>query len=419
MAALERTTAFREPALLPPLTLVAFCRTMPVMEGVTQACAHPRMQSVASHVAGGGIEGAVQALRGKVHAPDVIVVEVEGEPAAVMADLERLARVCSGQTRVFVIGHSNDVKLYQRVVREGACDYLLAPLAPAEFIESLAHALADAGTAQAPGTSVIVLGARGGAGATTVACNLGFILAERFGLATAVADLNFPFGAAASQFDIVPNAEHAHHLYAPERMDASILERILVTKGQKLRVLAAAPDLAIRARTDAIISHEKIIALLRAAHQVTVCDMPLTWGRPLDAALSHATDVVLVVSPDFVGAQNAQALIARIDALRGADRRAIVLLNQLRAPQRRELTREEMAQILGYVPEKLFTVAHDARSFSTSDQDGRVLSERVPGHAAVATFAAICVRLSGVPAPTPPAGPFGRLRQVVRRLSGA
>ncbi len=419
MGTMDRTIAFRGPVLLPPLTLAAFCRTMPVMEGLTEACAHPWMQPVRSQVAGGGIEGAVQALRGMVHAPDVIVVEVEGDPATVMADLERLAQVCSGQTRVFVIGHSNDVKLYQRVVREGACDYLLAPLAPEEFIESLAHALADESTAQAPGSAVIVLGARGGAGATTVACNLGFILAERFGLATAVADLNFPFGAAASHFDIVPNSEHAHHLYTPERMDASILERILVTKGPKLRVLAAAPDLAIRAQNDAIISHEKIVALLRTAHQVTVCDMPLIWGRPLDAALAHATDVVLVVSPDFAGAQNAQALIARIDALRGADRRAIILLNQMRAPQRQELTREELAQILGYGPEKLFTVAHDARAFSTSDQDGRVLSERVPGHAAVATFAAICVRLSGVPAPPPPAGPLGRLRQFVRRLAGA
>jgi len=125
-----------------------------------------------------------------------------------------------------------------------------------------------------------------------------------------------------------------------------------------------------------------------------------------------------VVPPDFAGVQNAQALIARMDALRGPDRRAIIVLNQMRAPQRRELTREEVAQILGYVPGDLFAIAHDARAFSTSEQEGQVLSERAPAHAAVATFAAICARVSGVPVPAPPAGPLSQVRQFVRRLSG-
>jgi len=247
MNAMEPKLAFRGPVLLPRLTLAAYCRTLPVMEGLRAACAHPWMQPVRSQVAGGGIEGAVDALRGMVSPPDVIVVEVEGDTASVMADLERLAPVCGGRTRVFVIGHSNDVKLYQKVVREGACDYLLAPLVPQDFIDSLAHAMADASASETLESSVLVLGTRGGAGATTVACNLAVLLADRFGLDTALADLAFPFGAAASQLDSVANADHAHYLYAPELMDGAILERVLVAKGPRLRVLAAAPDLSLRA----------------------------------------------------------------------------------------------------------------------------------------------------------------------------
>jgi pilus assembly protein CpaE len=418
MGALEPKGTFRGPVLLPRLTLAAFCRTQQVMEGLREACAHPWMQPVRSEVASGGIDGAIQSLQGLVSALDVIVVEVEGTQSAVMADLERLAQVCSGRTRVFVIGHSNDVKLYQRVIREGACDYLLAPLVPLEFIESLAHALAESTGSETPGAAALVLGARGGAGATTVACNLAFLLAERFGFDTALADLNFPFGAAASHFDIVANAEHAHYLYTPELMDAAILDQILVPRGARLKILAAAPNLTLRAGRDALVSHEKIIALLRASHRVTVCDMPLVWGRPLDAELARATDVVLVVPPDFSGAQNAQTLIAHLDTLRGAERRALVVLNQMRAPQRRELTREEIAHILGYAPSDLFVIGHDARAFSTSEQEGKVLSERVPSHPAVATFASLCARLSGLPVPRAPVGLRSHMRQILRRLSG-
>ncbi|TCT07511.1 AAA family ATPase [Aquabacter spiritensis] len=401
------------PFLLPRLTLHAFCRSHAVMESMTEACAHERMVRVDSRVGGGGIDGAVQAIRGMQRAPQVIVVEVLPETTTLMADLERLAGVCSGHTRVFVIGHSNDMKLYQRLLREGASDYLLAPLAPGDFVAALARVLAAEAETETLGASVVVLGSRGGVGATTVACNLAYVLAEELALDTVLADLKLPFGAVASQFDVTPSLEHSVYLYSPALLDGPALEQLLVPKGARLKLLTAAPNLEACARGDAGLAFERLVPLLMGAHAMTISDTPLIWSPAAIAHLTQATQIVLVVTPDFAAAANAQAVMRQMRALRGAESRPIVVLNQMGVAQRQELKVTELAEIFGRPARELLTIAHDPRAFSISEQNGRVLSERAPTHDAARVFRALAARVAG--RETPPSR-VRILRSLAERL---
>src|SRR5206468_3858918 len=95
-----------------------------------------------------------------------------------------------------VIGRANDVGLYRELMRRGISEYLLAPVGPLDIIEAISglYAAPDA----APiGRVIVVKGARGGVGASTLAHNVGWMLSQSLKAHTAVLDLDFAFGTAA------------------------------------------------------------------------------------------------------------------------------------------------------------------------------------------------------------------------------
>lgn len=385
-------------APLPPFTLQAFCVTRDTREAMAQALGDPRLRRLDARLWDGGIAAAVAALPHAESVPDALLVELDPATTDPMADLERLATACPRGALVFVVGHSNDVRLYQQMVREGARDYLLAPLAPNDVADCLVRDLSVVAAGRREGAAVFVLGTRGGAGATTVATNLAWVAARDFRRRTVLADLRHPFGAVAAHMDAIPVPEAADYFYEPEDLDREVMERLLVARGPHLDLLMAEGGLERAARGEGRLALERIVALLRLSHDMVVCDAPAGWSRALEVELARAADVVLVMPPDFAGATNAQALVKRLAVLRG-ERSPFLVLNQVGLARRQELTPEDVARILGCRADALTVLGHDARAFGDSEQTGRVLCERVPGHAAARRLAGLAARISGRAAP--------------------
>lgn len=385
-------------APLPPFSFRAFCATSDTHAAVAAALGDPRLRRLSAEVEAGGIPAAA-AHAGAV--PDALLVELDPGTTDPMAELERLAAAGLGAALVFVVGHANDVRLYQKLVREGARDYLLAPLAAQDLADCLVRDLTALAAARAHGHTLFVLGSRGGAGATTLATNLAFVLARDLRRRTVLADLRHPFGAVAAQMDAVPVPEAADYLYTPEDLDQEVMARLLVTKAPRLDLLMAEGALERAARADGRFPLERVLALLRASHDLVVCDAPLGWSRALEVELVRAGDVVLVIPPDFAGAATAQALLKRLAVLRG-ERRPFLVLNQCGLPRRPELKPDDVARILGCRVEDLTVIAHDARAFGESEQTGRVLCERAPRHAAAQRIARLAGEIAGEPAPARP-----------------
>ncbi|MEW6256580.1 MAG: hypothetical protein AB1592_11535 [Pseudomonadota bacterium] len=388
-------------APLPPFSFRAFSATPATHQAVRGALLDPRLRRLAAQVEEGGIAAACGAFAPADTPPDALLVELDPGTADPMAQLERLAAACPRTALVFVVGHDNDVRLYQKLVREGARDYLLAPLSAQELADCLVRDLATLAAARREGSSVFVLASRGGAGATTVAANLAVVLSRDLRRRTVLADLRHPFGAVAAHMDAVPVPEAADFLHAPEDLDQDVMARLLVAKAPMLDLLIAESGLERAARAGGRFALERSLALLRASHDMVVCDAPQGWSRALELELDRAGDVVLVIPPDFAGAANAQALVKRLAVLRG-ERRPFLVLNQCGLPRRPELTPEDVARILGCRVEDFTVIAHDARAFGESEQTGRVLCERAPHHPGALRLAALAARLAGAPLPQRP-----------------
>jgi pilus assembly protein CpaE len=104
---------------------------------------------------------------------------------------------------VIVIGRVNDVQLYRELVRRGVSEYLVAPLNPLQLIETISGLYLKS-DAPPIGRVTVFAGTRGGTGASTIAHNTGWCVAEGLKINTAIIDLDLPFGTAGLNFNEDP-----------------------------------------------------------------------------------------------------------------------------------------------------------------------------------------------------------------------
>ncbi|WP_055586763.1 septum site-determining protein Ssd [Streptacidiphilus griseoplanus] len=263
----------------------------------------------------------------------------EGAPLILVGD--DLAEQCTELPRrggVLLIGRDlDDSAVWMRAVRVGADHVLFLPDADPWLLDRIADAVEGVG---AHATTVAVLGGRGGAGASTLACALA-VTAARQGHRTMLIDGD-PLGGG---LDVLLGAEQAAGLRWPDlagsrgRVNGAELERAL----PGLHHLAALSwD-----RSDTLtIPPEAMRTVLAAARRrggLVVLDLP----RHLDPAAAEAleqTDTALLVVPSELRAVAAAGRVAATVRMRLTDLRTV-----LRTPGGAGLDGQEVARGLGTV----------------------------------------------------------------------
>lgn len=123
---------------------------------------------------------------------DVVIVDLDSNPEYA---LDLVESVCtSGTATVMVYSAQADAELLVRCMRAGAREFLTLPLAPGAMDEALVRASvrrpAVSLTRKTIGRLLVFLGAKGGAGVTTLASNFAVSLAKESGKSTLLIDLD-------------------------------------------------------------------------------------------------------------------------------------------------------------------------------------------------------------------------------------
>jgi pilus assembly protein CpaE len=274
-------------------------------------------------------QAAIAALRG-MPTPWTLVVDVAGHPQP-LALLEDLSSVVEPDVRVLVVGDRADVGFYRHLTRGlGAVDYLYKPLTPAMVAEHFAPIVGRrpfAGRAVHGGRMVTVTGARGGAGASTIAANLGWYLANVSQRHTLVLDADLHRGTVPLLLSTQTGDGLRSALERPERVDELFVERSAVALSERLHVLAAEEEL----RTPlayAAGAAEKLIATLRRRYNLIIADVPFqaeAMGRDM---LDQAQLRVVVMEPTLAGIRDALRLL-QLPPAPGQSFRPLLVLNRV------------------------------------------------------------------------------------------
>ena len=377
-------------APVPRVTLQAFCETHDVQAVLQSATSDRRMDKVHTKVQMGGPAAAVEAFR-ESPTPNVIILETLSNPQSLIGHLDELAQFCDAGTKVIVIGHVNDVQLYRDLMRRGISDYLIAPINVVGLVRAVSELYAAPGAGRV-GRSIAIIGSKGGVGASTIAHNVAWAIARNLDASTVIADLDIAFGTAGLNFNQDPPQGIAEAIFAPERLDANMLDRLLSRCSDNLTLLAAP---AVLDRTcdlgeDAV---DQLLELLRASVPYIVLDVPHIWTGWSRRLVVGAEEVAIVASPDLASLRNAKNLMDTLRAARPNDSIPKLVLNQTGMPKRPEIDPSEFAKALNV--DVTAIIPFDAQLFGTAMNNGQMIAEIQPAGKIAEAFVEIATSLTG------------------------
>jgi pilus assembly protein CpaE len=357
-------------ATIPHVTIHAFCET-PDFEAAWQgAAADRRLAATTTERFAGSFEAAVQTY-GRRKTPDLIVIESTAAGEQLLVQADSLAELCDPETRVIIVGHRNDIGLYRKLVNMGVSNYLVAPAGIAAILSAISDIYAEPGKAKI-GRVYAVIGAKGGVGASTVAQGLALELAERRDSDVLLVDLDLCFGSSCLNLAVEPNRGLTELIGQADRIDVTMLDRVLVRRGQHLNLLGGGARLDASRDLDEF-TVERILEVAQAHLRHIVLDIPHLWGGWVERALSAADEVLLVSTPELCSLRNAMAMVERITGLRPNDPAPKLVLNQVGMPRRQEITAKDVADILKVQP--ALSMPFDPRSFSLAAARGKTVTE--------------------------------------------
>lgn len=342
-------------------------------------------------------------------APDLIIVESALGGEALLTKVAELT-VVSGGAKVMVIGHVNDVLLYRELLRRSVSDYLVAPFSLMELIDSIT-VLFDDPSGRPLGQVVAFIGARGGAGSSTVCHNVAWAIAGGPGGDTVIADFDLAFGTTGLDFNQDPEKGLAEALALGDRLNEQKLDRLLTKCADNLSLLASPASLD-RENLIEEGAAERVVETLRQIRPYVMLDIPHAWNEAVRRLVFTADDIVITAEPDLASLRNAKLLIDQLKSFRNGDRPPHLTLNKVNTPNRPEIGVREFANALGVEPAAIF--GFEAHLFGAAANNGLMIEEAARKSAAAACFRNLAGALTGAAQLKPPApGLFG---QILHRL---
>ncbi len=229
------------------------------------------------------------------------LVDFEGiEEASQMA--AKLVGQSGSAATMIGLGVKNDVGLYRNMIAAGFNDYLVKPLTPEILTQTM---MAASRGEVGPGAikdakNIVVIGVRGGTGASTIVTNIAWIMAHQLKKKTALLDLDLQFGTSALALDVEPGHGLKDVVSSPQRVDSLMIAGALISESDDLELLSAEESIEENVSVDP----NAITALLkemRTSYQAIIVDLPRYMLSSQKRVLASAHEIILVTEMSLVG----------------------------------------------------------------------------------------------------------------------
>ena len=373
---------------LPSVTIHAFC-DRPETAGAIDATQRDwRMKRVNLSTYMGGLTAAIEYYH-KEGTPNLIMIESGMRGPELFSQLEQLAAVCDAGTKVVVVGAANDIRLYRQLIDRGVSDYLVPPLNPLGIIHSLSDMFSDP---EKPfvGRVTAFFGAKGGVGSSTLAHNIAWCMAESIGQPTALVDLDASWGTTGLDFAYDNSQGLEEALTEPDRLDETLLDRIMLRHTANLSILPAAGTLA-NSPIMTPEAYEAVVDVVRSVSPMTILDMPHYWAPWTKRVLTGCDDIVITATPDLANLRNTKNLIDFLREKRPNDPDPILILNRTGMTKAHEISVKDFGAAVGLDP--AVALAFDPEVYTEASNDGKMLADIKAASGHVAGFEMIATRL--------------------------
>jgi pilus assembly protein CpaE len=309
---------------------------------------------------------AINDLSARLNGQPVVVVlgpSFAGSPDLVAAEQLLAARREIGAV---MVTEQFSTDILKEALRAGVKDVLEAPIDSRELAQAVAKVAATLTTQVGPtvpsggpqleadgelGRTITVFSTKGGAGKSVVATNLAVVLAKRAEKPVVLVDADLQFGDIAVMLKLSPQHTIVDAVSALDRLDAGMLQNLLVEhKGSGLLVLPAPLEPAFADQIGAA-EMVQIIEVLRQFCSFVVVDTPAYFNDVVLGLIEVSDDVLLVAGMDIPNIKNVKIGLQTLRLLNTPMEKIRLVLN--RANSKVKLDVGEVERTLGVSAEAL------------------------------------------------------------------
>ncbi len=309
--------------------------------------------------------------------PDVGVVSLDTDPEKAIALLERM-RNEAPSCAMLAVSSSGDGQLILRSMRAGAKEFLTVPISLEDLMEALSR-ISDGKYGTSNGSSrntkiIAVAGASGGVGCTSVAVNLGCVLAANPEYTVALVDLDLAIGDADVFLDTIPDYSLLDVTENISRLDFQLLKRSLTKHSSGLYLLPRPVQLQdVKLITPD--SLRRVFGLLKATFSHIVIDVSKGFTETDLAAFEFANEVLVVVQLDLPCLRNLVRLQMSFDEIEGLRDKLKIVVNRV-GLESGQIKLKKAKETIGR--DIFFQIPNDYRTMIEVRNNGVPLLEQAP-----------------------------------------
>ena len=263
--------------------------------------------------------------------PDIGIVALDQDPEKALALVARLGEA-SPDCDVLVVSSSTDGRLILQAMRAGAKEFLSQPLKLQDLVDALGRINErrfGKGESRTRGSTVIaVAGATGGVGSTSLAVNLGCVLAKDTRKSVCLVDLDMALGDCDVFLDTIPDYSLVDVSQNVDRLDFTLLKRSLTKHSSGLFLLprpVQIEDIALVTPDDL----QRVIGLLKASFSHLVIDLSKGYTALDHVALQMANHILLVTQLDLPCLRNVVRLMMAFNEKKELADRVKIVVNRV------------------------------------------------------------------------------------------
>lgn len=292
----------------------------------------------------GGINDIVEFLKNN-RTPKILIADISNSELPI-GDISKIKESSAPNLNIIVVGSRNDVGLFRDFMNMGISDYLVKPLNNAILRKAIddANIGVKRGFTEKSGKLIQVISSVGGAGSTTIAINIAWILANHHFKRTVIMDLDFSFGTANLMLDIKAENSYLDVLESPEKIDEYFIETILRKHNQRLYYLGGLSDL-VRGNIVELEAFEALMVLVKKQFNYVLVDSQRDLGGINKISMNNADSFIITIEMSLASAQNTVRLLEYLNTEQPG-KKVLIIANKIGLSSGGALTKESFEKVI-------------------------------------------------------------------------
>lgn len=261
--------------------------------------------------------------------PDLLILHLSEKWEGELSELA--SRNSQQRLPVLVIGDIKNHEMIRMAMKAGARDFLTEPVNPSELIAMIRQIESEKAQTEftSKGNLTAVINAKGGSGASMIACNLAHMMQVISHEQTILLDMDMQFGSLAQYLNMHPENGVAEALKVVDELDITALNAYLLNHKSGLRIMGATTNsIRLPNQTPEKHIHQLLDLLLKNCNQLVI-DLPRMIDRTAIAVLQNASQIVLVVQQDFINIKDASHMVELLrNELGILDEQIVIAINR-------------------------------------------------------------------------------------------